>query len=113
LTITTDDEKIKRLFEPGSPSITRRIEALKKLKEAGVTTYAFIGPLLPANPERLGEMIAPSADSLLVDRMNYKSKVVKIYRQNRLERFLEDDYFEKSAEIFRKIFEGKQVDVIY
>jgi len=113
LTITTDDEKIKRLFEPASPTIRRRIKALEKLKEEGIVTYAFIGPLLPANPEKLGEMIAPFADSLLVDRMNYTSKVVKIYRQNRLERFLEDDYFEKSAEIFKKIFEGKQVDVVY
>jgi len=113
LTITTNDEKIKKLFEPGSPTIRRRIKALEKLKEEGISTYAFIGPLLPANPEKLGEMIAPFADSLLVDRMNYTSRVVKIYRQNRLERFLEDDYFEKSAEIFKKIFEAKQVDVIY
>jgi DNA repair photolyase len=113
LTITTDNERIKKLFEPASPTIRRRITALRKLKEAGIVTYAFIGPLLPANPEKLGEMIAPFADSVLVDRMNYRSKVVTIYRQNGLEAFLEDGYFENSAEVFKKIFEGKQVDVVY
>jgi DNA repair photolyase len=113
LTITTDNENIKKLFEPNSPSISRRIEALKKLKEVGIATYAFIGPLLPANPEKLGEMIAPFADSVLVDRMNYRSKVVKIYRQNGLEAFLEDGYFENSAEVFKKIFEGKEVTLVW
>jgi len=113
LTITTDNEKIKKLFEPNSPTIRRRIKALEKLKEQGIVTYAFIGPLLPANPAKLGEMIAPFADSLLVDRMNYRSKVVRIYRQNRLERFLEDDYFDAAAETFKKIFENKPVEVVW
>lgn len=113
LTITTDDEKIKKLFEPGSPTVARRVEALRRLKEAGIETYAFIGPLLPANPERLAEMLAPYADSLLVDRMNYRSKVLEVYRQNHMERFLEDDYFDAAAEILKKIFKGKEITVVW
>jgi len=58
-------------------------------------------------------MIVPFAGSLLVDRMNYRSKVVRIYRQNRLERFLEDDYFDAAAEIFKNIFRGKEVTVVW
>jgi DNA repair photolyase len=53
ITITTDNDRIRRLFEPNAPPIDSRIEALKKLHRAGIPTYAFIGPTLPMSPEKL------------------------------------------------------------
>lgn len=47
LTVTSADDGISRYFEKYAPAVSERFEALKKLNEAGIKTYAFIGPLLP------------------------------------------------------------------
>lgn len=47
LTITSVNDPISKYLETYAPSSEKRIEALKKLKEAGIKTYAFVGPLLP------------------------------------------------------------------
>lgn len=47
LTITSTDDKIGRLFEKLAPPQSERLKALKKLNQAGIQTYAFVGPILP------------------------------------------------------------------
>ena len=47
LTITSTDDNISRYFEKFAPSASQRLEALKKLNQEGIKTYAFFGPLLP------------------------------------------------------------------
>ena len=47
LTVTSADDGISRYFEKYAPPVSERFEALKKLNQAGLRTYAFIGPLLP------------------------------------------------------------------
>jgi DNA repair photolyase len=74
LTVTTDDERMRRLFEPGAPPIAARVDALRRLREAGVRTYVFIGPMLPMVPARLAGMLRGHADEALVDPMNYAGK---------------------------------------
>lgn len=46
-TVTTLDDVTSRYFEGIAPSVTKRIEGLKKLHNAGISTYAFVGPILP------------------------------------------------------------------
>jgi len=46
-TITTLDDDLRKEIEPFTSSIPSRIKGLKKLKEAGIGTYVFIGPILP------------------------------------------------------------------
>ena len=47
LTITTLDDNLRKEIEPSTSSVQKRIEALGRLKEAGISTYVFIGPILP------------------------------------------------------------------
>jgi len=47
LSVMTVDDQIGRRFERGAPSPTRRIRALRELRESGMDTYAFISPYLP------------------------------------------------------------------
>ncbi len=47
MTITTMNDTLRKEIEPSTSSIQKRIEALVKLKAAGISTYVFIGPILP------------------------------------------------------------------
>lgn len=47
LTITTMDEPLARGIEPRAPSPAKRLQVLKEGAQMGLTTYAFLGPLMP------------------------------------------------------------------
>ena len=111
VTVTTNDEKIRKVFEPKAPSITARINTLKKLHNNGINTYAFIGPVLPMNPEALLEKINPHVDSIIIDRMNYTSKTLKIYKRMNLNKWLEDGFIENIIQRLENGFAGKSVSI--
>ena len=111
ITVTTNDEKIRKVFEPKAPSITARINTLKKLHNNGINTYAFIGPVLPMNPEALLENINPHVDSIIIDRMNYTSKTLKIYKRMNLSKWLEDGFIENIIQRLKNGFAGKPVSI--
>ncbi len=111
LTITTDDDNVRKIFEPCAPPIPERIEALKQLYKAGIETYVFIGPLLPMNPESLAEQIKPYADAVLIDRMNYVSKVMRLYRERRIKKWLNHEFIDDVILRLRKCFTDKEVEV--
>jgi len=66
-TVTTADETVRRRFEPDSPRVARRIATLAALRAAGVPVQAAIAPLLPGDPARLAELLAPVVDRVVVD----------------------------------------------
>jgi len=77
MTITTLDEKLRKIFEPRAPSIPDRLHALRQLSVAGIRTWVFFGPVLPSFSDDLrtvGEMLRvfrkSGAQSVLVDRVN-------------------------------------------
>jgi len=94
-TITTNDEKIAKLFEPGASSIAERVKALEKLRASGIRTFAFIGPLLPGNPEKLVADLAGLVNRVFIDRMNYLNQVKAFYRQLKMEWATEDEFFQE------------------
>lgn len=49
-TIITLEEGVRELLEPGAPRVDARINALKELKESGVRTFTFVGPIIPGTP---------------------------------------------------------------
>jgi len=109
LTITTNDDRIREIFEPNAPPVEARIHALKELSAKGVKTYAFIGPLLPLNPEDLAEKIGPYVQSVLIDRMNYSSKTRKIYELRKLKQWLDYDFVDDIIRRLEVGFAGKEV----
>jgi len=78
-TITTDDEGVAKLFEPHASSVKQRLEALEKIHAKGIKTFAFIGPILPGNPEKLILSLEGKTDNILLDRMNYLSSIKRFY----------------------------------
>jgi DNA repair photolyase len=47
MTITTDDEAVRKAFEPGCPGISNRIKAISEVAAAGVPACITMTPLLP------------------------------------------------------------------
>jgi DNA repair photolyase len=110
-TITTDDEKIRKVFEPHALSIMTRIFALKTLCDNRIKTYAFIGPVLPMNPDALSEKISPYVDSIIIDRMNYPSKTFTIYNRMNLSKWLDKDFIDDIIQRLNNGFAGKPVTI--
>ncbi len=111
LTITTDNDKVRKIFEPNAPPIQARIEALKKLHRAGIDTYAFIGPILPINPESLAKQIKPYVNGLLIDRMNYINKTKWLYKKYRIEKWLDEDFIDRIILRLSERFQDKDMEV--
>lgn len=51
-TITAEDERVAKLFEPRATPVKERLRALENIHSLGIKTFAFVGPLLPGNPEK-------------------------------------------------------------
>ncbi|MCX6789768.1 MAG: radical SAM protein [Candidatus Gribaldobacteria bacterium] len=47
LTINSFTNKAKEFFEPAAIAVEKRIIALQKLKEQGISVYAFVSPIIP------------------------------------------------------------------
>ncbi len=108
LSVTTGDEGIRQLFEPGTTSIEERVNALEKLHQAGIRTFAMIAPMLP-KAEGLAGMLRGKVDHVLVDRMNYHH-CDWLYRKYHLENARSDDYFVQTARELAAAFEKAGID---
>jgi DNA repair photolyase len=111
--ITTADEKIRKLFEPGASPIKERIHALDALHSRGIRTFAMIAPILPKS-EGLIEQLPGKVDHILIDRLNY-SYANRIYKENQLEWAREDAFLIQKAEELQAGFkrEGIPVQVVF
>jgi DNA repair photolyase len=80
-TITSFSPKAQPFFEPHSSPVKERIEALRKLNEAGVETWVFIAPMLPLTTDlELEEGLRQPADAgvkrLMTDRYNARGMII-------------------------------------
>jgi DNA repair photolyase len=105
-TITTDDEQVAKLFEPRAASVDERLRALEKIRSLGIKTFAFVGPLLPGDPEKLIERLEKKVDNIFIDKMNYLHSVRGFYRQLGLQRKMTDGFFREYKE--RLVYELKK-----
>ena len=56
----------KSFLEPGSPSTQRRLDAIRKLRKAGIPTYVFVNPVVPylsASKESISELFKEIKDT--------------------------------------------------
>jgi DNA repair photolyase len=60
--ITTNREKIRKLYEPHCPTIESRLDAVRRLRAAGIVTFATLAPILPCDPEELAALAIEASD---------------------------------------------------
>ena len=106
-TIPTDDDSVRKILEPNAPSIQSRLDALRKLRDGGIDTWAFIGPMLPMNPAGLCEALDPLVNHVLIDRLNYRSRVEGLFRKHAWEYALTDRYSLDTGKVLLRLFGGK------
>lgn len=66
ITVTTTDDVLGRFLEMKAPNASDRLKTLETLNRAGISTYAFIGPLLPHyryRTDQLEELFRALADA--------------------------------------------------
>jgi DNA repair photolyase len=106
-TITTADEKMRGIFEPGAPPIAKRIEALATLHTAGISTFVMIAPLLPG-AERLVDMLKGKTDRVLIDRLNYHY-ADPVFKKYGIQWAMKDVFFLQKGEELRAGFEMMEI----
>jgi len=68
VSVAFNDDPVRRLFEGNTVATQRRIAALRKLREAGVSTSALVCPVIPhiTDAMTLVDDLAPTADVVWV-----------------------------------------------
>jgi DNA repair photolyase len=119
MTITTDDETVRRVFEPMCPSNSRRMEAVSQLSQAGIQTCVTMTPLLPVkDPEQFAQsLLATGAQRFIAQHFHAEAgrfvastgkAAVALFR----ERGWTTEAYNRTIGIFKKaiphLFEGKE-----
>lgn len=123
ITITSLDEDFRKKFEPGAPSISDRLSAIKELKKEGIKVWVFIGPLLPYLNDEKEELIrlkdtltSLGVDEIYLDKLNMRERIWEKIKPlleedilNKYENiyFGDEGYFRKNREIYDEI--GKRI----
>jgi DNA repair photolyase len=106
-TITTADEKIRKIFEPVAPPIRKRIEALAKLRSEGIRTFAMVAPILPG-AEGLASELKGKVEYVILDRLNYHY-ADWAYKKYGMQWAMEDSFFSQKGEELRTAFEREGI----
>jgi DNA repair photolyase len=87
-TITSVDQKVRKIFEPGAPSSEMRFKAMKTLAVNNIRTSVFVAPILPYSTDsekNLGEIFRSSkiagAEYIMFDTLNPYPKVWRNMRR--------------------------------
>ncbi len=76
ITLTGLDEKRSKMTEPGAPMPEKRLHALRDLTDAGVDTYALIGPVLDHLEGHEGEfvdaVVSTGVHRAVIDALNIR-----------------------------------------
>ncbi len=72
--LTTDDDEVRRLYEPRCESVASRVSAMKALTDAGVAVHCTLAPILPCNPTRLAELaLGATSCGVIADPMHTRA----------------------------------------
>ena len=74
MTVTTDDEDVRKEFEPWCPSNANRLDAIREVAAAGVQTCITMTPLLLINdPDRFaGDLLATGVERFIIQTFHFE-----------------------------------------
>jgi DNA repair photolyase len=88
MTITSMDDRVRRLYEPRVSSFDEQIRVLGTFSSSGIDTWVYIAPIIPfvtdRDPEKMARRLAGAGIStVFIDRLRPKGKAWE-----RVERFI-------------------------
>lgn len=126
LTVTSIDDKVSRFLEVKAPPVSIRLKALKELHDVGISTYAFIGPILPCfinNEKEINQLLdnlqKVGVREVWFEHINLSPKTkIRLYKFLRkevadlipeFERADTGEYRKKLEEIIHKAMQGRKL----
>ena len=72
LTVEFSEDRFSSAFDPSASLISERIKTLDRLREHGICTYVFVGPIMPGltDIEKIIRLIAGKVDFLMAESLN-------------------------------------------
>ena len=71
--LTTNDEEVRRLYEPRCATFEQRLQTVRELCRQGIDTFATLAPILPCNPEKLATAaIEATGNNLIGDPLHVR-----------------------------------------
>ena len=113
ISVTTLDPKLARIMEPRAPTPARRLEALRKLGEAGIPTRAMIGPVVPAINDAEIERILDAAAAAGVGGAGYVLLRLPLEVRDLFREWLTANFPDREKHVFtliRQMRGGKDYD---
>ncbi len=120
LTITTLDDKLRRVVEPYATSVIRRVRVLEKLKKSGVRTGIHLLPIIkyltdsPRSISRIVELASElDVDYFIYGGMNISSPLMRKTLLETLKKYNPAIYFRYKSEIKAgKLYNKEYLDKI-
>lgn len=114
ITITTLDDRIARIVEPGAPAPLERLEAVRILAINGISVTVRLDPIIPFvndSYESIKRVIdaAASAGAVQITSSTYKAKPIDFKKVLNVVRML---YGDRTADEFRHMYFGGSATVV-
>lgn len=109
VSITTDREDVRAEFEPGAPSIAQRIKVLRTLHDNGIKRYVSLSPLLPCDPQRLSELLAPYVDKVWTQNINWTDVMQRPHLLEKYKDWFDEHRHEEARRYIKSMFQDQSV----
>lgn len=104
VSVSSLEEEFAKRFEPLASPPKKRLDALKAMKDNGISTYVFVGPIFPglSNVSEIIEATRDYCDAVMAESLNHRCG-----NWNDIQKILEAYYPVKTVE-FKRIVEDVQ-----
>ncbi len=113
ISVTTLDAKLARVMEPRATTPARRLEALRRLSEAGVPTAVMVAPIIPAVNDAEIERVLDAAVLAGVKNAGYVLLRLPLELRDLFREWLKEHFPDREQHVFKLIREmrgGKDYD---
>lgn len=109
MSLSTLDDHISRLVEPGASASSQRISTLKQLHDEGIRCYAFISPIIPyvTDVYALIDQVSAYVDYICFENLNLQGAYKK-----KMYQFIEA-YFPNQYDQFKELYQNKEKGKIF
>ena len=109
ISLPTDREDVRRIFEPRNPPIRARLETSRQLRAAGIPVRLQVSPALPASPD-FPRIAGEVADWVWLDwPAHFRGGWTEIYQRHGFGDWLRREHIEREAERWVEVLGEERV----